>query len=137
MARANKGYQREDFSGLFSELQGSANSKPQKNEDRKQWLQINEVSPAKRRRSSKMDNHAMKYAYSKKLWVLHDRDCVLVPMIHDEDFEMMEALDISMGTCSRCYRMALIRAGIGDDGKKIRAYLNFFDKVSASNKELY
>lgn len=137
MPRANRGYQREDFTSLLSELQGNASANVQKSEDVEQSKEINEVSPAKRRRSSKMDNRDMKYAYSKRLWVLHDRDCVLVPMIPDEDFEMLEEFDTGMQFCSRCYRMALIRAGIGDDGKRIRAYLNFFDKVNASNKEIY
>lgn len=132
-----------DFSSLIKkeeppekeEKMLKSNSKRGKKKKTKQQPKV--VDTATRIRSSKMDNAKMKYAYSKRKMIIHDKDCSLVKNIPNIEFEMLEKLDIGMKLCLVCYRSALIRNGIEEGGKKIPSYLMFFKEIGATNKDLY
>ena len=89
-----------------------------------------------RRRQSMMDNPYFKYAFSRKKWILHDRDCSFVEHIPDEDFDMLKEFDIHMTPCSACYRSMLIRSVVENQPRKIRLYEKAFDKIGCNNKRL-
>lgn len=127
--RSIRGYHHKDFSYLLK------NPKPKsKTSIIEDTLQP--VTPEYRIRCSKMDDKKMIYAYSKRKKIWHDRDCDLVREIPDTQFEMSDTLNLNAKTCQKCYRMMLLRKSIGDDGKRISAYMRFFDDISASNKDL-
>lgn len=142
LPRVTRKYEHQDFSYLLQDLQENSFNKDKKPEE--EYIEKNLSSPAgevvsiaRRRRSSKMDNHSMGYAYSTSKMIIHDRDCKLVKSIPDDEFEMLKEFDPDMKTCKRCYRNALIRSGIGDDRKRLRAYGLFFKDIGASNCDLY
>lgn len=140
MPKVIRNYQRKDFSSLLNELQGrvidSENGKViEKEENTKQIIKV--VDKARRIRSSKMDNRTMRYVYSLSERVLHDRECKLVMLIPDKEFEMTSSFITDMPICKKCYRMVLIRYGIDSDWKKLPFYLKFLNDIRASNKGLY
>lgn len=90
-----------------------------------------------RRRASLMDNQNMLYAYSSRMRVSHDRDCIHVADIPDGEFQMLSEVPRGMKMCPVCYRVALIRSGIGADRRRMQAYERFFEHVDASNADLY
>lgn len=130
MPRVTRGYERQDFSALLNEL-----NMPEEKEKPLQSVSIKrqEISDYQRKRASLLGNSKMRYAYSDVIGVLHDRDCELVKDIKDKHFKMSADLNPEMELCSRCYRKALIRSGIGDDSKRINAYVNFFNRMNASD----
>lgn len=95
------------------------------------------VSIHRKRRQSQLDNVRMRYVYSKEERVLHDRSCEYVWRIPDEEFQMKADFTLEMPLCPYCQRQAVIRAGIGDDGKRIGAYNWFFNHAQASAGDLY
>lgn len=140
-----KNYKRQDFSYLLTELQEEKKKAEAPAETRqaegitpqKKEPIPDSVAQARRLRQSKLDDRKMRYAFSTRRLLLHDRDCPLVRNIPDEEFEMRARYDVSMRFCTSCYRMGLIRNGIGDDGKRMSAYMGFFGKAGASNRDLY
>jgi hypothetical protein len=141
LMRGIRNYEQQDFTDLLNELQGIV---PEvKNEDitsNAEDVAIDKsgdvVNPEKRRRASLMDNPKMLYAYSDKDMILHDRDCSCIKEIPDNEFYMLSKYDFNMNRCPLCYRKAIIRSGIGDDARRIGAYVRFFDRVDASNRDL-
>ena len=137
MPKVPRNYKRKDYSALLTELQSSYSAaKTQKNTAVEEPNE-KPLTAARRLRSSKMDNRRLKYAYSKRQMVLHDKDCDLVKNIPSMEFDMVETIPKGMTICQKCYRIVLIRNAIGDDAKRIPAYLRFFDMVEASNSDLY
>ena len=122
MPRVIRNYQREDFTDLLGQLH-SIVEEPQKPDEKPVEPGNEIVNLALRKRTSKMDNHQMRYAFSSDRMLLHDRECELVKEIPDEKFDMLEYIDESMNLCKHCYRRAIIRNGIDDDGKRIRSYV--------------
>lgn len=96
----------------------------------------NKPSAEHRRRQSQMDNPKYKYAYSRKKWILHDRDCGLVKYIADEDFDMLETFDSHITPCADCYRNMLVRSVAGNQPRKINLYVKTFDKLGLKNKRV-
>lgn len=137
MPRVSRNYEREDFSSLLKELNGIQTDLEPEKERKIQEKNPDIVNLATRRRASLMDRRNMRYAYSVKEKVLHDRDCELVSKIANEEFDMLEVLDEKMTFCKKCYRRGIVRNGIREDGKRINAYLRFFNDAGASNKDLH
>lgn len=150
MPKVCRKYARQDFSDLLSELKSTSTTTFDELKQVKyiSVLEINSnqniitneeciVDNARRRRFSKMDNPKMKYAYSTISGVLHDRDCPLVKKVRDEFFEMTENYETEMQTCKCCYTIALIRNGTDDGSKHINTYSRFFNKVGATQHDLY
>lgn len=137
MPRVSRNYERTDFSDLLAKMHSAATDE--------NTAQVpvtvsapEEVSEARRRRSSLMDKREMKYAFSRADGILHDRDCPLVKRIEDSDFAMQSEFSQDKTLCRRCYRKAMIRSAVHlDDTKKIDAYLSFFNRIHASNDALF
>ena len=127
MPKVPRNYTRKDYSSLLTELQStySASQARKTIDDDAKKREQEPLTAARRLRSSKMDNRRLKYAYSKRQMVLHDKACDLVRYIPDMDFDMVETIPKGMTIYKKCYRMVLIRNAIGDDAKKMNAYLRF------------
>lgn len=137
MQKRKKYYERVDYSDLLSELRGETDALEETKEEKPQKPPRQaQVDQAARKRASLLDRPAMKYAYSQKEKVLHDRDCEFVAGISNENFRMKESFDTGMRFCPKCYRKGLIRSGITDDGKRIAAYVRFFGEIHASAEDL-
>lgn len=133
MPRVARGYERTDFSALLSEL----NSPPAKEEKAQAAPEKRqEVSEYQRKRASLLSNPRMRYAFSDCAMILHDRDCELVRHISDKHFRMRSDWTADIKHCPECFRKAIIRSGIGDDGKRISAYENLLGRMKASNNSL-
>ncbi len=145
MPRVSRNYQRKDFTKLLNELNSENKESANLNSsDSENKVKINVISKsaevvgmARRKRSSKMDNPKMKYIYSTKTLLQHDRDCPIAAKIKDEYFEMSENFQIDKRNCTFCNRSSLIRNGIKDGSKRIDTYNNFFKRIGATNKDLY
>ena len=141
MPKVPRNYQRKDYSALLAELRSSYTATEAETaaaaEKTSPKQESSSMTAARRLRSSKMDNRRLRYAYSKKQMILHDKDCDLVRMIPDWEFDMVETIPKGMTICQKCYRRALIRSAVGDDSKKMNAYVRFFDTIEASNSDLY
>ena len=80
------------------------------------------------RRNKLMDDPKMRYVYSAKDMVLHDKFCVEVSMIPDADFEMTGYWTPDMKYCGKCYRQALIRSGVSPEDRTAIGYYDIFFK---------
>lgn len=147
---ARRNYERQDFSVLLNDLHANVEVQPIKNEEAmtmEEGLELFSepeeekdkpvVSIHRKKRQSKLDSVKMQYAFSVTEKILHDRSCKLVWNIPDEEFQMCTNFTIDMKLCPECQRMSVIRAGLGDDGNKIKAYNWFFNQVKATSKDLY
>lgn len=135
MPRVNRNYEREDFSSLLTELQKAEHKSPVPR------LILasppEEVSDARRRRTSLMDKRDLRIVFSRIDKIQHDRTCSLVKKISDDDFDMQSRFSTEMPYCPVCYRKALIRNAIHvDDMKMVDAYFNFFNRIRAHKNEL-
>lgn len=141
MPRVVRNYQHTDFSKLLKELQTPKSvsaSKPVLLSEKAQVSDATFVTPARRRRDQLMGNRTMRYAYSSRVRLLHDRDCPYVRQIPDDEFQMLPALDNSMELCAACRRRALLRVGISlDDTKYLDAYVHLFSRFRATGNDLY
>lgn len=140
MPRVLRNYKHVDYSELLDELSSpqSSSKKPNRRASAKADESAPQVPPERRRRDSLLSNRNMRYIYSVKDRVLHDRECVHVNEILDCDFRMLEKLDPTMHLCMECRRRALIRAAIPvDDAKRISAYVHFFDAIKAPTDDIY
>lgn len=91
----------------------------------------------KKRRMDLLSNQSMKYAYSKSECIYHDRSCGKVHGIPNSQFEMTKQFSDSYIWCSACYRAAVIRCGIQNDGKLFEHYIRFFKSVRADTQLLH
>lgn len=96
-----------DYNKLLAELQKNPKpSTPTNGEVR------DAAADAKRIRKKLLKDPEMRFVYSTKNPVVHDKDCLFVSRIDDQHFRATEALPTEMETCRLCYRRALIRAGL-------------------------
>ena len=142
MSRVLRNYQHVDYTSLLYELNRKAKNEQAVIEiqaSRKmQGNKQNEIPLAKRKRDSLMGNPRMRYVYSVQEAVLHDRACSHVAEIEDENFQMLEDFPNNMRCCQRCYRKALIRAGLQqNDTKWVYSYLYVLDLFGATNRDIY
>lgn len=94
------------------------------------------VSKARRKRQSLLDNPLNRFAYSMEERILHDRECSYVSKIKDEEFYMSENLIHDMPMCPHCEKQALVRSVIGNDQKRIRAYVSLLKRMNATKDDL-
>lgn len=94
------------------------------------------VSKDRRKRQSMLDKPSNRFAYSMEQRVLHDRDCPCVAHIKDNEFNMSESLIFGMPLCPQCEKQALIRSAIGNDQKKINAYVGLLKRIKARKEDL-
>ncbi len=122
---------------LHSEKGGASDSAPVPINDEEKSHIKQEVCLATRKRASKLSDSLNGYAYSKQESIIHDRTCWRASKIKDEDFEMSRTLLPEKELCPSCKRKAMIRLGLGDDGKYIEAYNKFFRAAYVSNNQLH
>lgn len=121
MPRVNRKYERKDFSKLLAELNPTvAEEEPAPVVEKpvpapKAPSTPPVVSQYRRRRSSLMDRPAMRYAFSIKKGIAHDRDCSYVSDIRDEDFDMRSCYPEEGISCPECQKIALLRSAISDN----------------------
>jgi len=141
MPRVLRKYEHVDFTNLLNELNSCQEDlaiAPAETVPSKPVAPVMEVSPERRRRDSLLSNRKMRYVYSSKDYILHDRDCPHVAQIRDEDFHMLQDYALSMEPCRECRRRALLRAAIpNDDAKHIAAYLNIFNSFGATTEDIH
>ena len=77
-------------------------------------------------RDSLMSNTKIKYVYSSKDTLVHDKSCEKVPLIENECFMGSDIIPKGKTFCPDCYLNSLIRKGCGDDFKKVNLYKKFF-----------
>lgn len=138
MPRVTRGYQHKDFSYLLTkpEIHNNECTAVITIEEPKITNNISDEEKLRRRRSSLLDNRKLKYVIDKRLGYLHDKSCKKVKSIDDQYFDMTEELVPDMALCKTCCRAAWIRSGIGDDAKRMSAYIRFFQKCKVSNPTL-
>ena len=126
---------RQDYTDLLNELKGVPAEEEKSIPD--DVATTKPVSPEKECRASLMENPTWLYAYSRGRRVLHDRDCAHVARISDGNLRTLSEFKANMKVCPVCYRRAILRSGIGDDGGRIQAYERFFDESLVSDDDLY
>ena len=82
-----------------------------------------------------MDSNDIRYIGQKSTNILHDKLCVKVEKIPEEDAIGLNTLDKSMRLCERCQRKIFVRNAIKDDDN-FAWYLNFFDEGKYSTNEM-
>lgn len=98
---------------------------------------ISEKERLHRRRSSMLDNRKYRYIIDQRNGIIHDRDCDYQKRIPDSAFDMLEDIEPESNVCRACREAAYIRHAVGNDGKRIGWYKNFFRRVNASLKSIH
>ncbi len=129
MPRVMRKYQVQDFSYLLTPMEEKIQPKePEKKNN-------SEVSAAKRRRDSLMNDRRMRYVLYRGQ--LHDRECAWVLKIADEEFDMCTELPETATICPACFRRAMVRRGIGADmSKYVTLAVRILDRMGATNRDL-
>lgn len=139
MPRVDRRRERDDFSELLEQLKTQKDAEPAavRMPAVMEQPQVSEVSAARRRRSSLMDNRKLRYVVSPFGAHAHDRDCPEVRDIPDEEFDMVEDFPESRWFCEKCYHRALIRKGLAQhEMNQIDRYCAVFQSFHPENKDL-
>lgn len=126
-----RGYEHTDFSDLLKELNGNLSS-----------VGIDgtcavAVEPAESNslirgetetRHRIMSDEKIKFLYSKKLGVIHDKHFICAKHIPDDELEYSEDYQMNLKPCPECMLQAYIISG-AKDPKEIERYLKFFEKT--------
>ena len=145
-SRALRNFKRADYSRLLNELQHKASDPDTSahsvhkasslvNEDNHSQIT---VADAKRLRKKALQNPEIRFIYSSKTGIVHDKDCYYVTNIDSEHFFATETFPEDMKTCPKCYRRALVRAGLSPSRTKdIDAYYDETYRIGVTEQELY
>ena len=143
MSRKNisyvKGYEHSDFTDLLNELQG-------KNENTEMIdgaLVLDAPSSMEsvcayeesEERHRIMSDQRIKYFYSKKDGIIHDKHCDNAKDILDEDLLWAEEYLPKLKPCPDCMIHAYIIAG-AKDPREIETYFGFFEKTQMTTKQI-
>lgn len=82
-----------------------------------------------------MSNPQIKYLYSKQADIIHDKHCICVKYISDENLLWSEEYVFGLKPCSDCMIQAYVSAG-AKDSKEIEKYLAFFEKAKMSTDQI-
>jgi hypothetical protein len=130
MPRVVRKYQVQDFSYLLTPMEEKIQPKEPKKENN-----ANEISDAKRRRDRLMDDQKMRYVLYRNQ--LHDRDCVRVAKIPDEEFNMCTDIPMSANICPGCFRRVIVRQSLcANMSKYVNLAVRILDRLGASNYDL-
>lgn len=88
------------------------------------------------KRASAMDSKKIRYVFSEKDNIVHDKACSLVKNISDRDFRASEELPENRILCCICTKMIYIRKACGDDFKNFGMYQHFFRRGRVGRKEI-
>ena len=143
MSRKNisyvKGYEHSDFTDLLNELQG-------KNENTEMIdgaLLLDAPSSMEpvcayeesEERHRIMSDQRIKYLYSKKDGIIHDKHCDNAKDILDEDLLWSEEYLPKLKPCPDCMIHAYVIAG-AKDPKEIETYLDFFERTKMTTEQI-
>lgn len=135
MSRKSVGYQRgyehTDFSDLLNELNGNISSISINGTCAVavESVESNILIPRETEtRHRIMSDEKVKFLYSKKLGVIHDKHCMCAKNIPDDELVYLEDYQANLKPCPECMLQAYIIAG-AKDPKEIDRYLNFFEKT--------
>lgn len=134
--RIYKNYEKQDFSYLLNEEE-KCKELQTTSEKLKDKTDTPVLENYKKLRQDKLSNQKMKYAYSSFNCIYHDRECGAVKNIPDDEIMMTEEFSDDYNWCDNCYRMAIIRCGIDNDGKLFEQYVKYFKLVKASKELLH
>ena len=136
MSRKNisyvKGYEHSDFTDLLNELQGKKESIEMIDgeaalADPSLMVSVCAYEESKERHRI-MSNQKIKYLYSRKDGIIHDKHCDNVKNILDEDLLWTEEYLPNLKPCPECMIQAYVSAG-AKDPKEMETYLSFFEKT--------
>lgn len=132
-----RNHQELDYEKLLKELQNKAkNSEPAAvpSENGAEAA----AARAKRNRRKLMQDPEMRFVYSLRSPVVHDRDCMYASRIADSDFCASAVFPETMKSCDMCYRRALVRAGLpAAKTKDIDLYYSALYRMGMTEQELY
>lgn len=140
MSRKNLGYQKRyehrDFSYLLKELNENAGSVDIDGtcavavEPEESYVLVPRETEKRHRI---MSNEKIKFLYSNKLGVIHEKHCICAKHIPDEELEYCQEYQTDLKPCPECMIQAYIISG-AKDPKEIDWYLRFFEKVGITEE---
>ena len=127
-----KSYEHSDFTDLLNELQGKKESIEMIDgeaalADPSLMVSVCAYEESKERHRI-MSNQKIKYLYSRKDGIIHDKHCDNVKNILDEDLLWTEEYLPNLKPCPECMIQAYVSAG-AKDPKEMETYLSFFEKA--------
>ena len=127
-----KSYEHSDFTDLLDELQGKKESIEMIDgeaalADPSLMVSVCAYEESKERHRI-MSNQKIKYLYSRKDGIIHDKHCDNVKNILDEDLLWTEEYLPNLKPCPECMIQAYVSAG-AKDPKEMETYLSFFEKT--------
>ena len=127
-----KSYEHSDFTDLLNELQGKKESIEMIDgeaalADPSLMVSVCAYEESKERHRI-MSNQKIKYLYSRKDGIIHDKHCDSVKDILDEDLLWAEEYLPNLKPCPECMIQAYVSAG-AKDPKEMETYLGFFEKT--------
>lgn len=136
-----KGYEHTDFTVLLGELNGkettiaenASEGMPDKEELKTSEEKSLPVESEERHRI--MSDPKIKYLWSKKQKIIHDKHCCHAKAIPDDELEWSEAYRVGLGICQECMVQAYVVAG-AKDPKEIDRYLQFFEKAGMTESQI-
>ena len=132
-----KGYEHTDFSDLLKELNGNSGSG---STDGTCALAMVSSEPyvfvprETEKRHRIMSDEKIKFLYSKKLGVIHDKHCSCAKDIPDDELEYSEEYLTNLKSCSTCTVRAYVVSG-AKDSNEIEKYLKFFERVGLTKEQ--
>ena len=127
-----KSYEHSDFTDLLNELQGKKESIEMIDGEAALAESSSMVSACAYEESKErhriMSNQKIKYLYSRKDDIIHDKHCDNVKDILDEDLLWTEEYLSNLKPCPECMIQAYVSAG-AKDPKEMETYLGFFEKT--------
>ena len=134
-----KGYEHSDFTDLLNELQG-------KNENTEMIdgaLLLDAPSSMEpvcayeesEERHRIMSDQRIKYLYSKKDGIIHDKHCDNAKDILDEDLLWAEEYLPKLKPCPDCMIHAYVISGVKDP-REIETYLDFFERTKMTTEQI-
>ena len=130
------GYEHRDFSNLLKELNKNTGSVDIDGtcavvvEPEESYVS---VSAETEKRHRIMSNERIKFLYSSKIGVIHDKHCICAKQIPDDDLEYCEEYQVNLKHCPECMIQAYVVSG-AKDPKEIDSYLKFFKKVGITEE---
>ena len=88
------------------------------------------------KRASAMEDSQIRFIYSKKDNLVHDKKCTLISKINYEDFCASKELPSDREICNHCKRKIFIRNAIISDNKRFAWYFRFFENGKVKNQVL-
>lgn len=134
-----RGYEHTDFADLLNELQGNhkevAEEGSAAGSDAGTLVLTRSVPEESEYRHRIMSDQKIRYLYSRRERVIHDKHCECAKAIRDGDLEWAEEYRADLKPCPECGVQAYIAAG-AKDPKEIDRYCQFFEKAGMTEKQI-